>query len=431
MKKFSLKQKKARGGFTLIELLVVIAIIAILVALLLPAIQSAREAARSTQCKNNLRQIGISMHVNADQDPRSRLATGQWDFKRGGLIDRYGWVADMAKLGTGRPDSMKCPSNVLRGSEKLREALGLDTSGSSASAFAVVEAPRNSDPASIFTTSAGVMLDLTVSATSLPLTKRMVNELGLNTNYAAGWHLSRSGVKTVNVADVPTVLLSASYPATAAVAGQAIGDTVTISGLKEVNNTAGPLTTRMLSGSKVPSSNIPIMGDAGPGDINEAILDHTINNDLQQGDRLAEAANDGPAFWNGTKVALLKAEVANDVKALIPAAFPQLGDIVTEQTVFASGLTTSAPLLGAVLVLQDTRDWSAVHGAQANILMADGSVKVLTDLNGDKYFNPGFAATGGSIQTDGYTDAQCEVNPGEFFFGTLLNSDLVQKGKYE
>jgi prepilin-type N-terminal cleavage/methylation domain-containing protein/prepilin-type processing-associated H-X9-DG protein len=428
-----------KRGFTLIELLVVVAIIGILVALLLPALALAREAARNANCKNNLRQFGIAMHTFADKDPLKRYSTGASDFRRDGCMDTFGWAADIVNQGGGKVSTMTCPTNPLLGSEKLNDCFGSsDTTdakdgcppqrllaGVCGSDRGVGGIFYDGDTIGSTTPVPGAFWANTGDATAERATAVAwgIIEAGYNTNYAASYFLGRSEVRTVNGVG--------NQPETFWPAGQSS---------KGLGGSLGPLTQRIAESGLVPTSNIPLLGDAAPGDVDEAVSGASYirsDNDwvgnatgggagktgertfLPAGALLTEAFNDGPALYNTT----------NNNLDLIALAAP-LG---TQLQAELAGNITPPPATGTGTYLQDTRDWFAVHGgtsASCNILMADGAVKSFYDTNGDKFLNPGFpvaALTPAQQLLCGYKDGTVELPPGEIFSGLFLNKRTKAK----
>jgi len=408
--------RKRERGFTLLEMLVVVAIIGILAALLLPALARAREAARSATCKNNLRQFGIGLHMFADKDPQGRYCSGAFDFRRDGCPDTWGWVADLVNMGAAAPGEMLCPTNPLQAPEKYNDLLGHDTTDGKDGA----PAPRLDDGVcGAGGGFGGTGIDTPARADYVT---RAIWEKGYNTNYASSWYFVRGGVKfEPGVTPLETIDQ----------AGQ---------GRKGLSTTTGPLTRRVVESSRIPSSNIPLMGDATAGDPTEAILTLDLHKDpalntlanadaedvtyLNAGVRLVESFNDGPATYDS----------ANYKVALLGPAVPIQAQLEAEASVAGP-----PPALDGAAWLQDTRDWFAIHGSgndlSCNILMADGSVKSFIDSNGDSYLNPGFPVPTGLTPSQyagiGYRNGEVELHPARIYSGTFLTGDVGKSADFE
>ncbi len=157
--------QSSRGAFTLIELLVVVAVIAVLLGILLPSLAGARDAARTTVCASNLRQLVTASTTYANES-RGYFSSGGWDnrrFRSVGALDEAGWVADMLNGGFGPPGKLLCPTSPARGSEVWNE-----TKVRGSDAWRVITEEEQQD----------------------------LIRLGYNTNYTQSWYMAFTDPKT-------------------------------------------------------------------------------------------------------------------------------------------------------------------------------------------------------------------------------------------
>ncbi|MFM7073192.1 MAG: DUF1559 domain-containing protein [Planctomycetota bacterium] len=413
--------KMQKKGFTLVEMLVVIAIVAILAAILLPALSSAREAARRSTCQNNLRQFFISITSHADRDPGEAYSTGGFDGRRFGSVDTIGWVADMVNSGAGRPSEMLCPSNPSKINEKINDYLGASSSNTTEWAPAARRqrgAGRHWAASNFAFSNTNVDIgDVDGDGTANTQADAVIGyflDKGYNTNYATSYHFALTGPKLES--DGSNGLRWSN----------------TGSGpVKSLLGSRGPLSRRVVESSYHPSSIISLMFDSNVGDSNEAALVLDIGKYGREGDRTCESFSDGPSI-NGTDL----------------TAFDDWVDIGTIPVLQVSGTTVNYSLIAQeqpppgtraftgnnASHLQDFRDMAPVHGGQCNVLFADGSVKSFKDLNGDGYLNPGFnissAATSAQLDAIGYRDATNELLPELIFSGIFVEKQTL-KGRLD
>ncbi|EAQ79086.1 DUF1559 family PulG-like putative transporter [Blastopirellula marina] len=361
-----MRSNVSRRGFTLVELLVVVAIIGILAGLILPAVGAARSAARSAECKNNLRQFGVGLQAYSTQRKSGDFCSGSFNWQFDGSVTDVGWVADLVNRNI-PVGSMLCPSNPATSSQTYKDLTTLDYSS-----FGAADCSTSNNGCSNFCGSS----DTTLPDGSIQINpckemlqggvsdraefvRRRIYDKFYNTNFTASWFLVRSSM---------SVEADGNLKATCGSGG-----------IYQKGAGKGPLTQSRIDSGVAAANFVPFIGDGLPVEL----LSYPLETDNGNPTMVASMTG-GPRVFStaGTAAGAMSS----------PA-------ILATPTMVGGG--PKSGWWGAYNnnTKQDYRWFGAVHSSYANVLMADGSVTSYYDPSGDGILNNGFPAnTGGDPQ---------------------------------
>lgn len=245
-----------------------------------------------------------------------------------------------------------------------------------------------------------------------------VLDLGINTNYASSWDAVWSGVEMTEVdqgCDVHYVTKPGPYSA-----GSSL--------LK------GSLRRRFVDNCSVASNTIAFLGDSAGVNRSGAdalVIDVKLGDArLRAGQPVGAIVGGGPIQVDSTTGSLVPFVEATNTENIRFKVNPTVGRVLNDRSATYVMPGTGTPRSHPTPVLLDTRHWGAEHRHRLNLLMADGSVRSVADLNRDGYVNPGFhcpaSCPPARFESDtGYKDSLVEIDPTEVYMGFVLEWPLI------